>query len=252
VAKRKATQKQAHCLWCGRPGASNEDVIPRWVAKLYPETGWWTHEHAHPDHDYFKSKRAKGPAAISRKFCQRCNNGWMSRLEQSAEPILTEMIHGNPSRLDTDQQRLISFWICKTTLAFDSMEPVDRRVMPVDLYSALYREEGPIARCQVWLARREASPSVAWHRAHLLSRVDSPEQSVGSVLAMGQMVAHVAWHPEGATNIELSRRFAATLTQIWPIRRESRLWPPIRQLENGEDLSWLAKDLALDAEPAVA
>ena len=109
-----------------------------WVAKLYPPEGWWNHEFAHPEYNEYKTKRAKRPRAISRKFCQECNNRWMSQLEQKAQPILTEMIEGNPTRLDAEEQQLVAFWICKTALAFESMEPDDRGLLPTNLYPALY------------------------------------------------------------------------------------------------------------------
>lgn len=222
--------------------------MPLWVARLYPGEAWWRHESMGPDGGDTKIKRAKRPSVKSRKFCATCNNVWMSQLEQAVQPILTEMIEGRRIRLDAARQELVAFWVCKTTLAFESMEPTSRRFAPDAVYPALYEARAPLDRCQVWLARRRAGPSVAWHRAHTLAREDTAEDGFGATLAMGQMVAHVLWHPEGAGHLLLARRLANTLIQIWPIRRQTRVWPPVMHLEEGMELTWLARDVVQGAE----
>jgi hypothetical protein len=39
---------------------------------------------------------------------------------------------------------------------------------------------------------------------------------------------------------------------MWPLRRESRRWPPFRLLGDGEDLSWVAKGVVFDAQVLTA
>jgi hypothetical protein len=233
------SQERPLCWWCLEPGSSKEDVVPLWQRRLYPSEAWWVHRTAHPDIGDFRTKRAKKPAFISRKFCETCNNGWMARLEERALHLLGPMIEGASTELGPAEQELLAFWVWKTTLTFQSLEPDDYRCAPRTLYGDLFERQGPLDKSQIWLGYRPGGDP-AWQRAHTLARDDTPRAGFGSTLAMGSFVAHLIWLEEPAVRLKLSGHPAGALIQVWPVKRERRRWPSLMELADG-DLSWLGR-----------
>lgn len=94
------------CIFCGsRENISQEHVVPNWLRKVIPRVD--------ESHGFtgFSIRRlpdaksiiyqpgiafAEGNIANRRVYmvCQRCNNGWMSRLQNELKPILTPLILG--------------------------------------------------------------------------------------------------------------------------------------------------------------
>lgn len=240
---KKQRQKAAQCWWCNQPGASKEDVIPRWLRRLYPEEGWWVHEYDHPALGDSRVKRAKGPAQITRKFCRKCNNEWMSRVETRAKPILSSLIRGERARLDPQTQELLGFWVCKTIFAFQSVEPDPYNFIRPDLYRELFEKQGPVAGCQIWLGQREAPmESIAWFRAHSLENREGDCHGFGATLSVGNLLAHLVCFERADHALQARGRIAGALGQIWPVKRQCRLWPPPTPIEPG-DLSWFGRSL---------
>jgi hypothetical protein len=95
----------ATCLYCANLADSQEHLFPHWINEVlgYDEPtylflgdyGW---------------KRDRPATYKLRVVCETCNNGWMSKIEKEARPILTPMILGQSSHLDVAQQRTIAAW----------------------------------------------------------------------------------------------------------------------------------------------
>lgn len=246
MAKKSVPQQRPLCWWCQKPGTSNEDVVPLWQRHLYKGEAWWVHQTSHPDIGDYRTKKAKKPAFRSRKFCGKCNNGWMSRLEEQALPLLGPMIKGTPTVLGPDEQKLLAFWIWKTTLTFQSLEPAEYRCVPDALYGDLFEHRSPLIGSQIWLGWRNGGDP-AWHRAHTLVRRDAPGRGFGSTLAMGSLVAHLVWHDDPQRYLRLSGHIAGALIQVWPIKKELRRWPTLVPLADG-DLSWLGPAITSESK----
>jgi hypothetical protein len=243
-------QERPSCWWCQEPGSSKEDVVPLWQRRLYPGEGWWIHRTAHPDIGDFRTKRAKKPAFVSRKFCETCNNGWMARLEETALLLLGPMIQGAPTDLGRQEQELLAFWVWKTTLAFHSMEPPEYRAVPKALYHELFEKQTALVGSQIWLGHRQGGDP-AWQRAHTLARDGAPQAGFGSTLAMGSLVAHLIWLEDPACRLKVTGHAAGALIQIWPVKRNHRRWPPLMPIADG-DLSWLGQAVISNSQLTVA
>jgi hypothetical protein len=231
---------------------SDEDVIPKWMKRLYPDQGWWRHEHAHPDLNKSKVKRAKGPRVISRRFCEDCNTGWMSRLETASKGSLGRMIKGEAIRLDRDAQGTLAFWVAKTTLAFESIEPETHRFAERELFRRLYELQEAPPDLQIWLARR-GDGDIAWRRSHSLRDNEGADAGFGSTLSLGDLVIHAVWHPAPQRRFKVGRSLAAYLIQIHPMKKDSRLWPSALPIGSGKaDLSWLGLEVAARSEIVAA
>lgn len=66
--------------------------------------------------------KTPNPAIVVNCVCRRCNNGWMSDLEQNARPILTPLIDGTAKKITFPEQMTIAAWATKCAIAFDGME----------------------------------------------------------------------------------------------------------------------------------
>ena len=99
------------CVFCGRSDGPfhKEDVLPKWIVKSLDVARVRIHN---TTPEPFIVSKSMG--VVTRAPCQRCNNGWMSDLEQAVRPFLEPMIHGQPVDLDSDAQTAVAQWFLKT------------------------------------------------------------------------------------------------------------------------------------------
>jgi hypothetical protein len=119
--------RQKSCLFCGRTlrskkskaaGKSDEHIIPKWLmdylgVRDLTITPTVTDVASGRIVDLRKHTVS---AFVAGTICGQCNNGWMSRLEGDAKPVLIRLIE-DPHRLeqlDPVQRTLIARWTLKT------------------------------------------------------------------------------------------------------------------------------------------
>jgi hypothetical protein len=106
-----------YCPFCQRNHSSKrgEHVIPRWVSREFPTDTW----HMEDRLTKYVRKTKKYIHLVSPMPCQRCNNTWLSRIENDAKPILAPLMHGKRSSLEPRDQVIIARWVFKTALIYD-------------------------------------------------------------------------------------------------------------------------------------
>jgi hypothetical protein len=106
----------------------------------------------------------------TRAVCRDCNTGWMSRLEQRSEPLITAMAAaaevGEPVILTRDDARLVARWAQKTAIT-NEMTSVYPKVATTEMGQRL-RHGQPLRASQVWAARHPADYLLSLGLAHLL------------------------------------------------------------------------------------
>jgi hypothetical protein len=103
------------CIFSEDEAGSKEHIWPQWLL-------------ARKDFGDFRLKRAGAPEVILKNggqlivksVCGKCNNGWMSELEQEAMPLLIPMFEAQPITLYPSQQFTLAVWITKMAFLFDS------------------------------------------------------------------------------------------------------------------------------------
>lgn len=105
------------CVFCNRTDSprSPEDIFAKWIGKYFP-SGWKRFD---LDTGEFRGSSKTIPGLVTNKVCRRCNNGWMSRLEQAVEPVMAPLMCGEKTKLSIDDQTLITRWFLKTMMAYD-------------------------------------------------------------------------------------------------------------------------------------
>jgi len=83
----------------------------------------------------------RGPKANVRvkRVCKRCNNEWMSRLEDIAKPIITPMLYGSRQAVPASVQFTLTLWSLKTAMVFDCLHKPGRMFYSSEDRSSLRR-----------------------------------------------------------------------------------------------------------------
>lgn len=137
------------CVFCGGSDLSGEHLWSKWTHDLLPESRKsyyeeWAGENIPgeiaPSETH--SVRSK-PFAIKHMkvpvVCRRCNNEWMSSIEQKARPFLTPLITGQPVTLDQSAQRSVAEWVALKVMVYEQ-QFTEAAVVPGqdrDLFKAL-------------------------------------------------------------------------------------------------------------------
>jgi hypothetical protein len=105
------------CIFCLKPGTTDEHVFGLWLREFFPRTPadtrthrvttWGSDRHgkiyAMPQSSI---QRGHSGAKKVPYVCAGCNNGWMSRMEARTRPILMPLIQGIMHRISTFDQSI--------------------------------------------------------------------------------------------------------------------------------------------------
>jgi hypothetical protein len=135
------------CGFCGaRVKLSEEHIFADWLAPYLPDIGPAGHTTSQRMH---RIPGPKGVAALKMKpltvkaksgilqgrrkpvkssslkiVCERCNNGWMSRVQDQVKPILLPMLHGLwPTEISRWDRRILAAWATMFTMVIEFADP---------------------------------------------------------------------------------------------------------------------------------
>lgn len=158
------------CIFCELPSGSNEHVWPDWLVRHLLANEILTTDGAWSANEY-QSLGMETIWPLVEKYdftttcvCQRCNNGWMHKLEDRASPILKGMILGAQPPLTSHVQTLIARWAIKTALVFESRsDPANPRTSRVDCEKFRLRQRFPDGTV-VWLCPYDGAMPISHTR----------------------------------------------------------------------------------------
>jgi hypothetical protein len=118
-----ARWRSSRCIFCGRSPLTKEHVWSRWTHRYIPhnpsqQTGRALVAVEYRDRTEFRRMRMPpDPRQWQvRAVCARCNNEWMSHLENQIKPILMPLFAGQQCRLEPEKQVQIATWITLKTM----------------------------------------------------------------------------------------------------------------------------------------
>jgi len=120
----------SNCVGCGKPftevARSREHILPEWLAQEVEQPHLNLNQYRH-DEDKVEDELLRSHdlgSFVIKNVCSACNNGWMSRLEGRAKPILVELMNMRTSllQLSTDQRTTLSAWAIKTAFMIASAQ----------------------------------------------------------------------------------------------------------------------------------
>jgi hypothetical protein len=109
------------------------------------------------------------------KLCGACNNGWMSRLEQSCGEVVVRMARGETVLLDADAQSKLGLYALKTAVTHDAANRSrTRSVIPDQDVRLLAEEERLASRTTVNLFGYRGSRVSSYTGVPTTIRLDGP------------------------------------------------------------------------------
>jgi hypothetical protein len=118
------------CVFCGEQGSlTREHIWPDWLSKMYLRKGDEKHlfgSKTHLNKDLVRDGTHERPGHLfslrNRVVCQRCNNGWMSKVESETKPIVVRLISGEKHKLSRDELDVLSFWVAMKVVTAEFAE----------------------------------------------------------------------------------------------------------------------------------
>ncbi|CAM4299790.1 hypothetical protein KIPE111705_46905 [Kibdelosporangium persicum] len=227
-------------MFCGAQGRlTDEHTFGDWLRKL-GYSGAGLREIGDPP-----IVQNAGPFSHKLKIvCANCNNGWMSRLEQDAKPLLVHLFraHGRLIPIEEDAQITLARWAYKTAVvcAYSDKNQVD--AFPEEHRREFYETDQPPRQTWVRIGMMTV-PSDPLKGEHLAAyQFDS---GVDTVTADEETSIDVPWYRTtirlinvvfcvmGSVTDEIKMKeqpdkVFRTMTQpLWPVRRPTIWWPPI-------------------------
>jgi hypothetical protein len=229
-----------HCAFCGGGSARPAHALPDWLRECFRERD---------------SPSAELRAKV-RLACKRCSNGWMSRLEAEAMPVLKLLIAGRPFVLGLRNQETLALWAVQTILMLEAAH--DPTTFSSEAHRHVFEHREPPTGFQLalgirpregeWPCRFTAQGFTASNgRLGLLPTY--PGMTIDSYragLCIGHLVvrARASFAPADAQL--LADPIDAASLPIWPATSPAR-WPPAAGLVRMQTF-----DSAFESLPAVA
>jgi hypothetical protein len=216
------------CVFCGstKKPRGQEHIFPHWLSKLELP--------AEPT-EYSVGLLNRVPRRFETKpfttkvssVCDSCNNGWMSKLESDARPLLTPLVLNEPHEMSSADQALVALWTTKTALvamqALPKAERDGRASLPSAEYTALYEQRHkrtPLPFTQFWIGRDAAArPAGSVRVVPLTIEFDgasAPDRPAGYLITLrvGALLVHGVRFTTPSLYVELTSD--PELPRIWP------------------------------------
>lgn len=222
------------CMFCSEKARTKEDAWPLWLMKRFPTSSNACIDAERGGRELGMWPTAK-PKLQVRWLCASCNNGWMSRLENEAKPVLESILDDNLKNLDASAQTTLARWAVKTAMvieAIDSNRPWfysedDRQLMRAAIALPL--------RTSVWIAKCINQPNIYSAAKDLRTTPgDYGVHAFATTMAFGSLAIQVVSIKTSAAiseNITLTYDvregpWDQTLIPVWPIGQNLQAWPP--------------------------
>ena len=217
------------CVFCGATGSgvvTREHVLPDWLNKhvvIPSDVGlesWRTSGQLIENRERRGKLFARNPWIA----CKRCNNGWMSRLEERAIPLLKPMLDGRAVTLGFWDQATLAAWAVKTCLALQWARHDIKSLVPERHFREIACRRGalPPPNAEVFLGYARdipAEPDQKYHAVAYSARKKDVESDDKSL--------------EGANVYLLTLRISCHISGCWFAkcpRRGGSMGSPIRTL----------------------
>lgn len=188
-----------------------------------------------------------------RVVCKDCNNGWMSRLEESVKPMFIRMIQGEKLSLQKSDQELLSRWIALKVIVGEHAEKGIHVTPQKDRY--LLKEENKIPEYfAIYVCSHDSKADTAWLRISntLALSPNGPNPPLGNMKRNTQSVSFIcgrvfvfvfASREQGIDSggfIKMN-----SLKRLHPQELENIEWPTQKQVTKREmsKLAWALDEL---------
>jgi len=229
------------CIFCGSRATSKEHVFSSWLIEALSNGSQRTEITLSIAGETLTPWAETGPerGLKVRSVCRRCNNNWMSELEETVKPYLLAMLRDFSLPLDREAQILIATWTVKLAMVLEGVRPT------VKFYTdssrrVLMEQRQPPDGTMVWLGcGAYAGRSVALGRSIGFSADGPVLAGAAMTMCFGHVVLQVlaaTLKPEhkdfqGRMNVNFPNipdPWRGRLSVVWPPQNRTVDWPPVR------------------------
>lgn len=251
------------CIFCQEKSKlTREDFFPKWFRELYPappesqnsrlnsEVSWYERDEITGEliHVIASGKLAR-PGDLAdqtlRVVCAKCNNGWMSRLQQAAKPHLIPYIEGDWRPFSTATREVISSWATMFAMVVKfADEP--RAVVPPIERQIFMRDQRPTIGAKI-LVGPLAGDLPYWFHQRTWRVTLNPDEVFFrpnarlTTIVMGHLLLQVYLTTSDLEPFDAAERcIEQGLVPVWPLDLSvtGRRQLPIRDMNAARDLAY--------------
>ncbi|MEL4294047.1 hypothetical protein [Shewanella xiamenensis] len=229
--------KDSYCIFCGGTGMSKQHVWPDWMKTVIPRENKQEHYQNMIKLQFDDSKYASITPEILKKrghvatrkirnVCKKCNGGWMSRLETSVKPKMTDMMLNKQTILTNSEMLSISAWAVMISIMAEFTDIPTKSIPDQDL-THLMRNQCPPSNWTVWIGKYKGQEWNYRYRHHgigcmplQLARIMKPFthcNTQSSTFVVGSFLIHTTSSTLSGINPIFDKEHAEKLIQIWPL-----------------------------------
>jgi hypothetical protein len=243
-------------------GLTREHVFGDWLTRIGLDLGPVA-QGAGPLNRLLRDMGVNAPFRQTvRDVCDRCNGGWMSRLEGAAKRVLTPFILGQSGSMEPTDQGAVAAWVQKTALVAMLVSSEKDRNSGYGLPSTEYREMferrdsvEPLPATDVWIGRYrgQGRTGTVWVTPLVVAVEGTKEpdwpQAYAMTLVLGELLLHGVSFTTPSLELQLST--LRGFSQLWPAV-DRVTWPNSTSVDDAGFVSLSGGRELLVTEPHVS
>jgi hypothetical protein len=256
--------KLSICAFCGKPGQmTKQHIWPKWLQKIRRPIAT-SHTQVTGEFLTFtpSSRRLPRHALVHqghagsrkvRNVCQACNNGWMSRVEESAKGPAIPLILDQPFGLTLDYQTQLARWFALMTAMIEFSDPATATLTREDrLFLKDRLDPPPIFK--MWIGRYVGMHTEQhWCRHTGMNMSLTPDVSGDpykcntqtTTIVLGALCIHTY---SSAIDPDFPGYVGAPIEQVWPVEKQAISWPLSIGMSDSKVIA-LSESLAAQTRP---
>ena len=263
-------QQKKICVFCGGSPLSKEHLWPDWIKGIVPRSGIPKHVVTFTETEGHKSKKliSKDERKIFQGYmgnkqlkivCEKCNNGWMSKIETESKEVLTSLILNKPITLRQEQMGLLVKWIILRNIIGEYTDKIENRAIRATERHRFAKRKSSTSEWKIWIAKINA-PNWKFRfiqdgiffgslEKHSIIPYKEPlKNTMFSIISIENFLAFTAYTSiEGlSANFKFESNLANKLFEIHPDSRQMVDWSQVAPLSN-QDVNEL-KDYLINKE----
>ncbi len=235
VKERTFPKGRRVCIFCGDYGSSDEHILPDWLREIFPRDqsarhiagsveGSAVHRIAKVTE---KLRQGHVGGRTVRDVCAKCNNEWLSQLENDVKEYLQLLIVGQRVHVTPEVQRLLALWAAKTAMTAENLRVKENGIRQYERKWLMDNATAPhnwlvwMATCngQIWpkQAMSQNRGELSSHPVPIIG--EETDYLQATVWGMGQ----VAFVVVGSSYMSLPKLF-----EKFHMEGLMRIWPPLQ------------------------
>jgi hypothetical protein len=248
------------CIFCGGPANSREDVWPLWMTKHFIAPGTMESQRG-PDLQV-RTRPVDRPELVVRRVCEDCNNGWMSRLQSRAKPIIERLWQEPNVTLPLEDCHSLSLWAVMTVMVMQTLGEEEGWLYSEYDCTLMWNSQQMPRFTGIWIANCDGHTEISSESRFMLS---GPSPQTGRLargnaitMAFGNLALQVLKVvPEGnidhLKDITVSQGYGDwqnIALQLWPLTGHPVAWPPPRAIRSEQQLELFTERFRSQPAPA--